>query len=126
MRGMKVSIDAVADVPRRYDVDALARSLGLAIAPAIDYEAELASQAQTIDRYIDVGPDPSRRCKDGERTQHLVRLLGKWYGEGKTKDEALLLARGWNTQNIEPWPTDEKIVSTAESMWEKHLRNHPE
>ena len=73
---------------------------------------------------IDAGPDPFRQCKDGERTVHLVRLLGKWYGQGKPHDEVLLLARGWNAQNVEPLP-DEKVRRTCVDMLHTHERNHP-
>jgi RecA-family ATPase len=72
---------------------------------------------------IDVRPDPFRQCRDGERTAHLLSLLGMWYGQGKPHDEVLLLARGWNSANYEPLP-DEKVTDMCASMLRTHERNH--
>src|SRR5208283_402484 len=72
---------------------------------------------------IDLRPDPFRQCRDGERTAHLLSLLGMWYGQGKPHDEVLLLARGWNSANYEPLP-DEKVTDTCASMLRTHERNH--
>src|SRR5205085_10563497 len=55
---------------------------------------------------------------------HLLSLLGTWYGRSKPQDEVLLLARGWNSANLEPLP-DEKVVGMCASMLRTHERNHP-
>jgi RecA-family ATPase len=69
------------------------------------------------------GPDPWQRCRDGERTQRLASLLGKWYREGDSVEDATFKALGWNSRNQPPLPED-KVRSTAESMWRTHHRNH--
>lgn len=103
---------------------ALVTALGLSTDSQVPSAAnDVIDSVADLKGRIDVGPDPFRRCKDGERTDHLLSLLGKWYGQGKPEDEVLLLARGWNSDNFEPLP-DEKVVSMCASMQRTHERNH--
>lgn len=70
------------------------------------------------------GPDPLLICKDGERTTHLCRLAGMWIRKGKTIEETVLLAMGWNASNTPPLDSD-KVAMTCEGIYNTHLRNHP-
>lgn len=69
-------------------------------------------------------PDPYRVCRDGERTEHLVRLAGMWVAERKALDRVTELALGWNSHNVPPLPED-KVRSTCASILKTHLRKHP-
>lgn len=66
-----------------------------------------------------------RRCKDGERTEHLTKLVGKLLAAGVPAEPALQLCQTWNSQNIEPLDSD-KIDATFHSIHACDLRNHPE
>ena len=104
---------------------ALVKALGLSTEGQVPSAAnDVIDSVTDLRGRIDVGLDPFRRCRDGERTHHLLRLLGKWYGEGKPHDEVLLLARGWNSENFEPL-LDKKVVDMCASMLRTHERNHP-
>ncbi|MGQ0511546.1 MAG: AAA family ATPase [Betaproteobacteria bacterium] len=74
------------------------------------------------------GEDPGdvigRSFSDGQRTQHLVQLAGRYFAKGLGLDEVTALARGWNSRNTPPLD-DEKVVSTCASMQQTHLRKHP-
>jgi AAA domain len=104
---------------------ALVKALGLSTeSPAPSAANDVIDSVTDLEGRIDVGPDPFRRCRDGQRTHHLLRLLGTWYAQGKPHNEVLLLARGWNFNNFEPLP-DEKVVDMCASMLRTHERNHP-
>ena len=66
-----------------------------------------------------------KSCKDGERTPHLLQLVGyllaKGYDLNKCKENCHL----WNRLNQPPL-ADSKIDSTCVSMHATDLRNHPE
>lgn len=66
-----------------------------------------------------------RQCGDGERTEHLTRLIGTLLATRIPADEALERCRAWNEQNIEPLD-DDKIESTFHSIHATDQRNHPE
>ncbi|MCX7143774.1 MAG: AAA family ATPase [Proteobacteria bacterium] len=63
-------------------------------------------------------------CRDGQRTNHLTRLVGVLISEGRTLDEVTKLAHDWNSRN-QPPADDEKIVNTCDSIWKTDERNHP-
>lgn len=70
------------------------------------------------------GPDLWQVCVDGERTAHMVSLMGKWYAEERTEEEVKLLALGWNSRNNPPLP-EHKVLATATSMYQTHTRKNP-
>ena len=57
------------------------------------------------------GADLFRSCKDGERTEHLVRLAGWAINRGMDVRGASTICLGWNKQN-EPPLDDKKVVDT--------------
>lgn len=64
-------------------------------------------------------------CKDGERTNHLVTLVGKLLASGEKPDAALTKCHQWNQQNTPPLD-DGKIERTFQSILDLDQRNHPE
>lgn len=66
-----------------------------------------------------------RRCVDGERTEHLTRLIGTLLAGRVPEDQARLRCHAWNKQNIEPLD-DDKIDSTFNSILATDQCNHPE
>lgn len=73
---------------------------------------------------IQYGADPYRICSDGERTNHLTKLAGRWIGEGNEIQVVKLLAIGWNASNTPPLDQD-IVTSTCESILRTHQKNHP-
>jgi RecA-family ATPase len=68
-------------------------------------------------------PDSTRVCRDGERTDHLVRLAGKYFGRGYRVEDVITLALNWNSRN-EPPLEEDKVISTCNSIQQTHQRNH--
>ncbi|CAN7266698.1 AAA family ATPase [Acidovorax sp. LjRoot38] len=66
-----------------------------------------------------------RQCVDGERTQHLTRLIGTLLATRIPAGKALEQCHVWNGQNLEPLD-DDKIDSTFSSILATDQRNHPE
>jgi hypothetical protein len=61
---------------------------------------------------------------DGQRTEALEKLAGRYIGKKLLKQEVLELLALWNTKNTPPLD-DDKIYNTVESIWKTHYRNHP-
>ena len=59
--------------------------------------------------------DVNRPLQDGERTDALVKMIGKLIYHGANNDFILEMCRTWNKRNIDPLP-DDKIVKTLESI----------
>lgn len=68
--------------------------------------------------------DPMRPCRDGERTEHLLRLSGSLVARGYSQGEVLSICRAWNGQNIDKLP-DDKIVETCESIGRREAMKLP-
>ena len=66
-----------------------------------------------------------KSCKDGERTSHLLQLIGALLNEGHDLDACKSRCHIWNQKNQPPLP-DSKIGSTCESIHTKDQQNHPE
>lgn len=66
-----------------------------------------------------------RRCRDGERTEHLTHMIGVLLAHGIQPDEALRKCQEWNANNHEPLE-DEKIEHTFTSILSSDQTNHPE
>ncbi len=66
-----------------------------------------------------------RRCKDGERTEHLTKLAGTLLASGAGEVGCISQCLAWNSRNIEPLEVD-KVTSTCESIIASDRRNHPE
>jgi RecA-family ATPase len=66
-----------------------------------------------------------QRCKDGERTAHLVQLVGSLLASRFGLDETIEHCRRWNQNNLPPLG-DDKIDRTCESIHTIDQRNHPE
>jgi hypothetical protein len=69
-------------------------------------------------------PDPTRVCVEGERTEHLTRLAGRYVAEGRPIEEVKLLCQSWNSGNNPPLDVD-KVDRTCDSILKTHWRNHP-
>ena len=67
----------------------------------------------------------TRRCKDGERTSHLVALAGALIAVGGGFTDCIEECRRWNADNVDILP-DEKIVAACKSIWAADTINHPE
>lgn len=68
-------------------------------------------------------PDSLRECQDGERTEHLVRLVGMWIGRSYQINDVIALALAWNSRNKPP--LDEmKVTTTCYSILATHERKH--
>lgn len=65
------------------------------------------------------------RCKDGERTKHLLKLAGALFAKNFSLDDCITMCEQWNAQNFEPLPT-EKIEITCASLHLTDQRNHPQ
>ncbi len=68
---------------------------------------------------IRLSPDDSQGASKGSRNDALTRLLGRWFGQGLSSEEALAKAREWNTLNRPPLP-DEEVLRTHASIARKH------
>lgn len=64
-------------------------------------------------------------CKDGERTPHLLQLVGNLLANGFDLDESVEHCRRWNRNNQPPLE-DDKIERTCASIHSRDQRNHPE
>jgi RecA-family ATPase len=64
-------------------------------------------------------------CSDGERTERLTSLIGKYFASGFNDDQVVEHCRMWNKDNTPPLD-DAKIISTIRSMALTDARNHPE
>lgn len=73
----------------------------------------------------DINTLMQRRCKDGERTEHLTKLAGTLLASGVGEAECIQKCLLWNSKNIEPLETD-KVTSTCESIIASDRRNHPD
>jgi hypothetical protein len=69
-------------------------------------------------------PDPHRICADGERTEHLTRLAGRFIGEGDDIRDVKLKLLEWNACNTPPLD-HHNVIATCESILHTHQRNHP-
>ena len=65
------------------------------------------------------------RCKDGERTSHLLALAGALIAAGDGVNDCIAQCQIWNLANHDVLP-DEKVVLTCQSVWDADVRNHPE
>ncbi|MEJ7667586.1 MAG: AAA family ATPase [Casimicrobiaceae bacterium] len=109
--------------PRTFTVAELVRLLGLR-GPGRS-SAEDGKSASNQDEYETVSEaDFLRSCRDGDRTQHLVRLAGYLIGEGLSPVAAIKALLAWNSINEPPLP-DQKILTTVASIARTHARNHP-
>jgi hypothetical protein len=61
---------------------------------------------------------------EGQRNQTLAQLAGRWAAKGLDLEEAILLAKAWNENNMPPLGWTE-LERTVQSIFETHLRNHP-
>ena len=107
-----------------YTWDDLAHKLGISVKKAKPRRAPTqrvggSVAATNLDELM------QRQCGDGERTEHLTRLIGTLLTTRIPADEALKRCRAWNEQNIEPLD-DDKIESTFHSIHATDQRNHPE
>ncbi len=68
-------------------------------------------------------PDPDEPCPEGQRNNRLTSLVGRWIVEGKTQDELVALATGWNTRLLSPIP-DSEVMTICASVRRTHERNH--
>lgn len=66
-----------------------------------------------------------RKCVDGERTNHLTKLIGVLVATGYGASEVLTRCHRWNSRNDQPLD-DKKIVATCESIILSDQQNHPE
>lgn len=66
-----------------------------------------------------------RQCRDGERTEHLLRLAGALFAKKFSLTDCTDLCLQWNARNHEPLDAD-KIERTCASLWQADQRNHPE
>ncbi|MES2280097.1 MAG: helicase RepA family protein [Pseudomonadota bacterium] len=64
-------------------------------------------------------------CKDGERTPHLLKLMGSLLASGFDLDESIKHCHRWNKSNLPPLPAA-KIESTCASIHSSDQQNHPE
>ena len=60
---------------------------------------------------------------EGERNDTLARLAGGLFHRGKSLEEVMLLARGWNLSNMPPMEP-ERLEATVRSIALCHERNH--
>lgn len=67
----------------------------------------------------------ARQCRDGERTEHLLRLAGALFAKKFSLADCTDLCLLWNAWNHEPLDAD-KIERTCASLWQADQRNHPE
>jgi hypothetical protein len=66
--------------------------------------------------------DINQPLADGERTQALTELCGRYIRQGLDDDTILVILRAWNHRNLEPLP-DEKLVNTLDSIRRCDNRN---
>ncbi len=81
--------------------------------------------ARALPHSTDLNTLMQRRCKDGERTEHLTKLAGKLLANQVSEAECVSQCLLWNSRNIEPLDVD-KVVATCESIIASDQRNHPE
>lgn len=62
---------------------------------------------------------------DGERTQALTQLAGRYLAKGLDPDEVTQIAYDWNARQNPPLDS-EKVRSTVASITKSDARNHPE
>lgn len=101
--------------------------------PAGDYSASVAMPSE-LNGGVSRGPavyeasdtwDLMRPCKDGERTDHLLKLSGSLLARGLPLDQVASICHAWNAQNIDKLP-DEKINKTCESIARREAAKHAE
>ncbi|MBY4594149.1 AAA family ATPase [Ottowia caeni] len=102
----------------------LAQKLGLTTEPVKPHRpskkrAGSVTAAGSLDALL------KQQCVDGERTEHLTRLIGTLLAARIPADEALQMCHAWNEQNVEPLDSG-KVDSTFRSIYAIDQRNHPE
>jgi putative DNA primase/helicase len=63
--------------------------------------------------------------ENGARNDTLTRIVGKWISQGLDRETVLLAANGWNSNLDEPL-SDKEVLTTVESVFRTHERNHPD
>jgi putative DNA primase/helicase len=77
------------------------------------------------------GGNPERKpitlkpVENGARNDTLTRIVGKWISQGVNRETVLLAANGWNSNLDEPL-SNKEVMTTVESVFRTHERNHPE
>ena len=66
-----------------------------------------------------------RQCVDGERTAHLLQLMGSLLANGFDLNKSIEQCHEWN-QNNQPPLEDEKIETTCVSIYKSDQISHPE
>ena len=111
-----------ANILHAYNWDELAQLLDLPSKKTIPHrnpKTRLVTTTTNLDELMQL------QCVDGERTDHLTRLIGNLLAARVSADQALQRCHEWNKQNIEPLD-DDKIDSTFSSIHATDQRNHPE
>lgn len=110
--------------PTSYIWAELVQKLRLPTAPAV--------RAKTPKQYTSGGRITTtiaelmqRQCVDGERTEHLTKLVGTLLAAKIPTDAARQQCHAWNERNFEPLDED-KIDDTFSSIHATDQRNHPE
>jgi len=62
---------------------------------------------------------------EGERNNAAARLSGHYISLGIPKSEVITIMNAWNMNNKPPLPAKE-IVTTVDSIYEKHVKSHPQ
>jgi RecA-family ATPase len=102
--------------------EVIQQKLGLTITQrAAKHAKALSKSTLTTDLAALIG----KRCKDGERTEHLTKLAGTLLASQFSEAECVAKCLRWNSQNIEPLDED-KVIATCQSIIVSDQRNHPE
>jgi hypothetical protein len=115
---------SVSSIPTHYMWEDLQKTLRLS-SPAPHEGTTSRPKKDASGETLSISELMQRRCKDGERTSHLLRLAGALFAKGFSLDDCIGMCGQWNAQNVEPLPI-EKIETTCASLQLTDLRNHPD